>query len=824
VRNISALTRLGQLIRSKPAIVEFTGLALVIMVGAYLRLANLDFAQFNADDVALLGAVKAEIARPVVVTSGMPSASGLPHGPLPVYLLIPGILLAPGPIGAYLTVAVLNILAILLFWGFVRSYWGANLALVAALFFATSPWAVVLSRRLWGNDMMAPFTVLLVWSVCDFVTRGRKRDSFLPFLWLAIVIQLYVGAFVHLGSAAAGLILGFRRLRVKYAVAGSVVFAGLVAPYVIWAVVPYLGRLQTYLGYAAQDTGFDFASLLLLFGLVSSDGYQSFTGQAQRIVDAGSGLPALVSYITQAFLVIGLAKAGIEAVRAWRHKAFSRATPYIVPLVAVTLPSLSLLRHTGVVDTNRVGAGLPMHFLFIAIGAFSFYGAVQSLLGNISKGRPWRWIPPIATSSLMVCIVATHFVLAQAYYTAIKGYWANSNYGLPLRLGSQISETARRIMDREGITTLYLGGAEIHDDLVFVALNQEIPGARTFGSTDSFVIPDTRAGKALYIVSSADDNTGKLLNERPAGSRLAEVEWPGDGVRFSFYSAPASLFSDVSCESKHPVKSVTFDDRIRLDGWVVDSALRPGGQVKLILCWSVVSGEAAPEYYVYLRLIDNSDRVRLAVKLNDVSQWHSGERWIWWRNLKLPVDLEPGVYSILIGAYAPDTSASYRNARAVVEAGESAGGMALLGRGAVRTEGVPVPPYPVSYTFGDVINLEGYGLPGLDPGKVVKPGSDLSVDLYWRAANTPDRDYTVFVHFTGPDSAPLAQHDSQPDNGRYPTSFWPPGDTVLDRHRLAIPPGVPPGQYFLRVGMYDAATNQRLGGPAAVATIPMAVQ
>ena len=72
------------------------------------------------------------------------------------------------------------------------------------------------------------------------------------------------------------------------------------------------------------------------------------------------------------------------------------------------------------------------------------------------------------------------------------------------------------------------------------------------------------------------------------------------------------------------------------------------------------------------------------------------------------------------------------------------------------------------------------------------------------------RDYTIFVHLTDDRGQRVAQADHQVYDGLYPTSTWQRGEVIQDRFWLTVPVGVEPGEYHLQVGMYDAATSQRL--------------
>ncbi len=87
--------------------------------------------------------------------------------------------------------------------------------------------------------------------------------------------------------------------------------------------------------------------------------------------------------------------------------------------------------------------------------------------------------------------------------------------------------------------------------------------------------------------------------------------------------------------------------------------------------------------------------------------------------------------------------------------------------------------------------------------------SQIELTLYWQADQAVTMDYTVFVHLVDPQGHLLGQHDGPPGEGEYPTSWWLPGQAVVDRHaiQLSEPYG---GSIVLRVGMYDPASGVRV--------------
>jgi len=123
------------------------------------------------------------------------------------------------------------------------------------------------------------------------------------------------------------------------------------------------------------------------------------------------------------------------------------------------------------------------------------------------------------------------------------------------------------------------------------------------------------------------------------------------------------------------------------------------------------------------------------------------------------------------------------------------------------------PEKPLAATLGSVIALDGFDL---RPGAQVKAGSSLGVALYWRCLQLPDGDarpagrWKVFVHLVDESGKLAAQDDSEPVGNLWPTNLWRPGDAIRDEHVIALAANLPPGEYTLQVGMYDAQTSARL--------------
>jgi 4-amino-4-deoxy-L-arabinose transferase-like glycosyltransferase len=117
-----------------------------------------------------------------------------------------------------------------------------------------------------------------------------------------------------------------------------------------------------------------------------------------------------------------------------------------------------------------------------------------------------------------------------------------------------------------------------------------------------------------------------------------------------------------------------------------------------------------------------------------------------------------------------------------------------------------------SADFGGRVRLSGFELPA-----AARPGENVPVTIALEDIAPLDRLYKVFLHLRGSDGAVIAQDDHAPCANSLNEADWRPGNIVVEPYQLSLPTEVPPGDYEVRLGLYDPTSGVRL--PVTTASV-----
>lgn len=148
-----------------------------------------------------------------------------------------------------------------------------------------------------------------------------------------------------------------------------------------------------------------------------------------------------------------------------------------------------------------------------------------------------------------------------------------------------------------------------------------------------------------------------------------------------------------------------------------------------------------------------------------------------------------------------------------------------------------IPPTPQQYQLDDQFTLASWELTPTS----AQPGAWVHLASYWTTLRSPDADYKIFVHWIDAQGNRVAAFDhypfevreayqlvdmavnpryladgrtlpdTYPASGMLPTRLWLPGNTLKETFTMQVPADLPPGEYEIRMGMYDEASMAQLG-------------
>lgn len=251
---------------------------------------------------------------------------------------------------------------------------------------------------------------------------------------------------------------------------------------------------------------------------------------------------------------------------------------------------------------------------------------------------------------------------------------------------------------------------------------------------------------------------------------------------------------------------ITFGTSIRLYGCQTDlTHLRPGETVAITCYWEALA-PTSEDYFIYHHLLGRGlepigkEHGYPGSGTFPTSLWPTGQVIAATEWVRIDQDATaPVLGRVAVGIFDPDTG------KDLIPTAPQGDPLELVIVEQVKIEAprdgtIPI-PHPIHYSIGDLATLVGYE---------VEQGETLAVTLYWEATAGAPEDYTVFVHLLDEGGTMLGQGDSPPINNDYPTSFWEPGEIIVDEHLVEADEILPPGKYRLVVGFYRPADGVRL--------------
>jgi hypothetical protein len=239
----------------------------------------------------------------------------------------------------------------------------------------------------------------------------------------------------------------------------------------------------------------------------------------------------------------------------------------------------------------------------------------------------------------------------------------------------------------------------------------------------------------------------------------------------------------------------------------------PGAYVPIELCWKPLARTDVP-YAVLVQLLDLSQvdahgspgvwggrRTYPGLGNLPTDRWPLGEPFC----DRVLVQVSPAAptplgATIEIGFIDPGTD---DRLQAVSPEGDPLDLAVVRGVPILSPGALPMVDRSASYVLDQAIGLDQMQLAG-------SAEDTITLTLVWQSLRPVPYDATVFVHVRGTDGDLLAQVDRQPLDGRFPTSYWLPGQVITDVISLSPAHDVYDVPLVLNVGMYTWPSLERL--------------
>jgi mannosyltransferase len=768
-------------------------LGLILLLALLLRLYRLDATSLWYDEGWSVHLAREPLGRALRQIG----SEGHTHPPGYYLLLMAWVRIFGSTVSAVRGLSVL--IGVLTVWAIYRL--GANLfdrrtGLLAALAAAIAPSFVVYSQE---TRMYALLALLFAW-LLDLGSRllyagdsWRRRD------WVALVLveilAIYTHYFSFLALAGLGLWALWAEGRPALAFRGRRAHEGDIRPLLHWLGSQALVALAfvPWLGIALQRTAMHVAER------ASAPGPVSFVVQVWSFLLGGHialyGREPTFALLTVACLVV-LVSLVIWLLLSGRSTAHGRSERNALAYLSVqTIVPLVL-----VYGIMQLRPGFhPRYVLMVFVPLLVLLA--RGLIRLFSSGWAWR----AAGVAVVLLWLGTTGLAGRALLT--DGYYVRDNArGTAAYLLQRLPAGSAVLIDNDDwALRYYLEDGHLRDtylDASLPASEIENDVRVLLQATD----PESEGGHQASLVKWNQGETDRrnllpyLLEQN---GTLVETHFLAGYTVFSYdldQEPPASIEREVDVRV----------GPLRILRATVDNEVPADEAITLALAWKLQS-VTDRDCKVALSLVDEHGRGLASVdrEIEDgrgagTSQWPVEQEVGGYYVLNLPAGIAPLDYALQVTVY----DASNPSGLDVLDAAGAAAGKNLAlsdvtlipGRGradkTVDREKLGLQVVAGFSRLADGLELRAFAL-GRDH---VRTGETLSVSLEWHSTAADLPDYRPVLRVVR-DSLTLAEQEQAPAYGRYPTSWWGQGQTVVDYRDLLIPPDIEGGAAEIQIAV-----------------------
>lgn len=546
---------------------------LALALGAFLRLWQLGTSQFLDDQAGMYTLARQGILHHAIPLTSIPASIGTLNPPLSVYLLLPFAAFTASPIPAIVTLALWNVLGVVLCYIFGLRYFGRHVAAVGTLLFATNAAVLNYSRFLWPPNYLP--TLLVLWALTLYMgaVRGERRWLAGNLLLLGLAVLLHPTAVLLAPVTLAGVLLAPRFPHPRAYVVAAIGLLLLLVPTLIFEAASRGFDLRPLAHYALHGGHFDGQIFRVFLGALSGAGTGDLGPQAPYAA-SGAWFQA-IAWATALLIVAGwlvltvrivapavalwrgqevapsrmLDRLKTWAIAVWRGLRADRVwRAHFLVWLWVTLPLVALLHHSSDLFVHYLLVIYPALFL---VGGFGVDWLITRSAARAGMSMPLRRAAPALALSVVALVVAGQGLRYYLYPASIASgnFQAYVSYGYPpdelLALDDQLTTLQRQ----QGATATYI----VTPDATRYRLPEQYLLAADRADRVAFpasclVVPAPDEGAALVVSLAPGSPAAALLAALPNAHAVAHIPLAG-GDPLTMYrvaGAPPALADETA--------------------------------------------------------------------------------------------------------------------------------------------------------------------------------------------------------------------------------------------------------------------------------------
>lgn len=512
---------------------------LILFVGAFLRLVNIDTAIFFNDEVGVF-----RLAHDAIISGWLPLTSnraslGNLNPPLVVYFFMLPASISANPLWGQVMVALFNIAAVLLTYFFVRRYYGRLAGTIAALLYATSAGVWTFSRNIWPQNFLTFFVILFMFALFRGVVERRKGWLFWAILLIGVLYQFHGSSLYLLIPLAAAVLFAFKTIRLRDIVMGAVALVVLFAPYILWEIHVHFSDVIMLFSTAQQQAQIDTQALHFYLFYLHPTLVNPYLDPAVQMRDTHTLVPDSHSVLSQHYLsllmtgmyllsillLLGgilLAIIQIFAVRPADQATESkkkrvirwwnefRSTPSRQGLALLLLwqiaPLLLLTRHSIVLFVHYFLFFLPGQFILMAL-------CIVQLIALAKRYRPaWDYTARYVLSALAVLVILAQLIGVGGAIIDISAGHFQSAVFTDLHDTQNALQVADQVAQQRHIHRIYVMSFPPYQiaPLVYLSERMKTP-VELLDSANCFILPSPAVGPVVLLTTPGDSLANTML-------------------------------------------------------------------------------------------------------------------------------------------------------------------------------------------------------------------------------------------------------------------------------------------------------------------------